>query len=218
MRKFCFTFLLVGTFTFTYGQKIPSLGVNKVRITEPGRSIVVEINPAGDPGTESDRMYYWYSGNALHTTQGGYSGKLLNGYYQEYYTNKNLKEQGTFKKGLKDGKWYNWNENGLLTETLTWKKGIKHGAFVRYDEQGHISQTGLYDDNLIDGKVLIYHGKDSVETVKYKDGQIINNKISSPTLLQKLKAWKQRQQEKRKIKGAQPKDNRQPMKNQRIMQ
>lgn len=110
----------------TYGQKLPDSGFDKVRIVSPGKIIQADIKEVtSDPDIKSDRFYYWYSANMIHSTQGGFSGRLLNGLYAEYYLNKNLKEQGTFKKGLKDGVWKKWKEDGTLNNTTTWKNGLE---------------------------------------------------------------------------------------------
>ena len=108
-----------------YAQKLSDYGFYKVRLIESDQIIQAEINPfSSEPGIKSDRLYYWYSSNGIHSSQGGYSGKLLNGWYNAYYLNKNLKEQGIFKKGLKDGIWKNWKEDGTLSLVTRWKKGL----------------------------------------------------------------------------------------------
>lgn len=108
-----------------YAQNFPDDGLDKVRIVESDKVIKAEIKPLiAKPNPKTDRFYYWYSGNAIHHTQGGFSGDLLNGLYNEYYLNRNLKAQGTFKRGLKDGVWKSWNEDGTLKETATWKDGL----------------------------------------------------------------------------------------------
>ena len=108
-----------------FAQKLPDMGINKVRITETDKTILVEINPVNNTSTiKPGLFYYWYSANNIHSTQGGFSGKLLNGLYTEFYLNKNLKEQGIFKKGLKDGIWKSWNEDGTLSQTAKWRNGV----------------------------------------------------------------------------------------------
>ena len=106
------------------GQKLPGYGLNKVRITLADKIIVAEIEPvSSNPSIKQNLVYYWYSANIIHTTQGGFSGKLLNGQYNEYYPDKNLKEQGEFKNGLKNGIWKNWNDDGTLSALANWKHG-----------------------------------------------------------------------------------------------
>jgi hypothetical protein len=108
-----------------YAQKLPAFGFEKVHITEADKIIQAEVIPVSSaPRIKPNCFYYWYSANAIHFTQGGYSGQLLNGVYTEYYLNKNLKEQGRFKKGLKDGSWKSWNEDGTVNKVFWWKNGI----------------------------------------------------------------------------------------------
>jgi len=109
-----------------FSQKLPDYGLNKVRIIQSDKIIVAEIDPiSSDPSIKPNLAYYWYSANAVHTTQGGFSGKLLNGQYSEYYPDKNLKEQGEFKKGLKDGIWRSWNDDGTIAVMTSWKHGTE---------------------------------------------------------------------------------------------
>lgn len=105
-------------------QRLPDYGLDKVRINEPGQNIVAELAPiSASPSAKPGLHYFWYNSGAIHETQGGYSGRLLNGQYTAFYLNKNLKEQGIFKKGLKDGIWKSWREDGSLLATVTWKRG-----------------------------------------------------------------------------------------------
>src|SRR4051812_435661 len=104
MKKLFYLFLLSAS-SAVQAQYIPTLGVNKVRITAPGKTIVAELSTKNENAPRTDRSYYWYGSNAVHITQGGYSGKLLHGKYQEYYPDKSLREQGEFQKGLKEGTW-----------------------------------------------------------------------------------------------------------------
>src|ERR1700744_5503516 len=101
-------FLLLFSFwpLLCQAQKIPDFGFDKVRIADGDKIIQAEILPVTHiPVLEDDRFYFWYSANTIHSTQGGFSGKLLNGSYTEYYPDKSLKQQGIFKAGLMMGKW-----------------------------------------------------------------------------------------------------------------
>lgn len=189
MKRFVYIIFLFAS-SALHAQRIPSFGLNKVRITAPGRTIVAEITVSTVSSPDHEKLYYWYGSNAIHVTQGGYSGKLLHGKYEEYYADKSLKEQGEFSNGLKDGTWKSWLESGALGELVNWHKGAKDGDFTLYDELGQPKQTGRYADNFLEGKVLIYHGHDSVETVRYRHGQIVSNKLKTPSLWQKVKTIK----------------------------
>ncbi|WP_428330291.1 toxin-antitoxin system YwqK family antitoxin [Mucilaginibacter sp.] len=107
-----------------FAQEVPGFGFDKVRIVLPDKIIQAETLPAGSaPTAKIGLFYYWYSANAIHYTQGGFSGRLLNGLYTEYYSDKNLKEQGRFDKGLKTGPWKDWNDDGTIINVKNWKNG-----------------------------------------------------------------------------------------------
>ncbi|QKJ31053.1 hypothetical protein HQ865_15255 [Mucilaginibacter mali] len=167
-----FLYLIIGA---AIAQKIPeSTGVNRVRLVAGDKTILAELMP-GDSWApvNNEKTYYWYSANAIHTTQGGYSGKLLQGSYNEYFLNKNLKEQGNFLKGLKNGLWKKWNENGVLLESVNWADGFKRGKFEVFDEKGMLKQAGAYRDDLLNGQVKNYISADSVQVVTYHNGKLI---------------------------------------------
>jgi hypothetical protein len=189
MKKiFCFLLLLSVVCIPAFAQRMPSLSLNKVRISGPDKTIVFEINPAGEPAIERDRTYYWYSANQIHTTQGGFSGHLLNGGYQEFYLDKSLKEQGTYKKGTRSGEWKTWNTNGSLGQVITWKNGVMQGSYGKYNDQGVLLQSGKYKNNLLNGKQYTYHGSDPVQVTTYKAGKLIPVpvKTSSGSFFKKL--------------------------------
>ncbi|MDF2432858.1 MAG: hypothetical protein JWP44_2489 [Mucilaginibacter sp.] len=119
--------IIVIVFFFTAyhacAQKMPEMST-KVRITAPDKTIVAEINEVAAVSSPKPGLYYfWYYANGIHSTQGGYNGKLLDGNYMEYYPDKSLKEQGYFIRGLKNGLWKTWNEDGTLKESVHWKSG-----------------------------------------------------------------------------------------------
>ncbi|MFD2162268.1 toxin-antitoxin system YwqK family antitoxin [Paradesertivirga mongoliensis] len=138
------------------------------------QTIVAHLYPVNEEvHADPELFYYWYSANQVNRTQGGYSGKLLNGPYTAFYTNKNLKEQGEFKKGLQHGDWKTWHENGQLKEIVKWRSGLKTGPLREYNEQGGVSRTGRYRQGKLQGKVTTYTGKDSVQVLKYDDGELV---------------------------------------------
>jgi antitoxin component YwqK of YwqJK toxin-antitoxin module len=135
---------------FTCAQKLPDFGLDKVHIVNDGQNIQAETIPVNsEPELHNNRFYYWYSSNKIHSTQGGYSGRLLNGNYKEFYPDKTLKEEGDFKEGLKDGIWKDWNPHGDLSQQYTWKKGLLSGKFIICDEKGYIKQSGKYHDGVL---------------------------------------------------------------------
>lgn len=122
--------------------------------------------------THPNKKYYWYSSNQIKITQGGYSGKLLNGSYNDFYFNKALKEQGTFKMGLKVGEWKKWSPQGTLVESANFKEGNLDGTFYRYGLLGEILEESNYKNGKMHGMVKRYIKPDSVVRVKYKNGII----------------------------------------------
>lgn len=175
-------------------QKYPDYDPTKVRITEPGRTIIAHTAPGKATVDYHDRPYFWYVSNAIHWTQGGFSGHLLHGQYQEFYADKNLREQGEFKNGLKDGIWQSWTEAGALKEYVTWKEGQRDGAFELYSSDGVLLQSGQYKKNLLAGKIRNYKGTDSVQIVRYKAGKLVIKEPGKPSLWQKIKhfSWRKK--------------------------
>jgi antitoxin component YwqK of YwqJK toxin-antitoxin module len=118
----------------------------------------------------NDRSYHWYSGGQLNHNYGGYSGKLLDGSFNAFYLNKNLKETGVFRNGLKNGEWKNWYVNGQLMDVTKWKKGKKNGNFYEFNESGEIKRIGRYKDGKLSGKIRSFLEVDSVTIGYYKKG------------------------------------------------
>lgn len=99
---------------------------DQIRIRDSSQEIRVDVLPyKTEPKIKNDRYYYWYLDNIIHSTQGGYTGQLLNGHYISFYPDHNLKEEGDFKAGLKDGEWKTWNRKGGLTSVTNWNDGVQ---------------------------------------------------------------------------------------------
>jgi len=100
--------------------------ITQVRIIDTVQEIRADIaSYKSEPKKKNDRYYYWYFNKVIHSTQGGYSGTLLNGHYIAFYPDKNLKEEGNFNRGLKDGQWKTWNKKGDLTAVTNWNDGLE---------------------------------------------------------------------------------------------
>lgn len=169
--------LLVVSFVGTArGQSYTDAFLNyKVTAHYDDHTIIAYVKPAEQLSLSSDRYYYWFAGNGVHVTQGGYSGKLLNGNYQDFYMNKGLKESGVFDEGLKKGVWKNWTAEGVLKDEFSFKNGIKNGAYTKYGATGNILEKGKYRNDLLNGKQQVFAG-DSVRVVFYKAGKISQRK------------------------------------------
>ncbi|WP_158800286.1 toxin-antitoxin system YwqK family antitoxin [Pedobacter sp. L105] len=154
---------------------------HEITITYDDHKVVAHVKPAEDVSVTSDRHYYWFAGNKINITQGGYSEKLLNGEYQDFYQNKNLKEAGDFDKGLKSGIWKNWTEDGVLKDQFSFSKGKKNGAYFLFDVQGRVTEKGGYQNDLLNGKQERFRA-DSTVVLYYKEGKIIHRKSFLPKL------------------------------------
>ncbi len=196
-----------------YGQSYEDVLENrKVTVNHPDHTVVAYLKPVKSVSTESKRTYSWFSGNQIRTTQGGYSGRLLNGLYEDFYLDKNLKETGYFAKGLKQGLWKSWNVEGVLKEELNWDKGQKTGDYAKYSEAGVMLEKGVYknglrngnyekyteagvlaekseyNDDLLNGKQQLFtglktaKGADSVKVVYYKNGKVVQPKPFLPKI------------------------------------
>ena len=98
---------------------------SQIRIVDSTQEVRADLLPyKTDPKVKNDRYYFWCFKNVIHSTQGGFNGKLLNGHYVAFYPDKNLKEEGDFDRGLKNGVWKTWNRKGDITNLITWNQGI----------------------------------------------------------------------------------------------
>lgn len=176
-------------------------------ISFEGYKAVFRLQPPGKSpqGIGMDVKYAWFSGNRINWTQGGYSGKLLDGPYSEFYENKALKTQGSFDMGLKSGEWKSWTEKGLPDSVVNYSHGKLSGRFERYDVSGGLLVKGKYHRGLVHGKLERRVSADSVLITSYKDGKVSLEKPS------KIKAWvkkifgKDKKQPNEKRKGDRPK-------------
>lgn len=148
MKKLLFLLLLIPSALIA--QKLPDYGFYKARIAGPDSMMVAELLPVYSmPRKAPGLLYYWYTANTIHATQGSYSGKLLNGTYNAYYPDKSLKSQGQFRKGLKNGVWRSWNEKGMLKTLYTWKEGIRNGPYQLFDGTGALTASGEYKHGIL---------------------------------------------------------------------
>jgi hypothetical protein len=183
MRYLSILFLsLFSTLAFPQSY-LKDLVSDKVTVNGSEQTVVAYLRPVKEVEIAADRFYHWYSANQINRTQGGFSGKLLNGQYTSFYRNKNLKEQGEFKKGLQHGPWKSWYENGQLRAISKWRWGMKSGRFEEFTESGLKSRSGRYAQGELQGKVRLYTGKDSSTITTYKDGSVYTKKAKKGNAL-----------------------------------
>lgn len=150
--------LIVVIHTSIYAQ-------NRKRITEKRNNgtEIFEINTFKDPNLKIDeeKNYVWYSQELgiIRTTEGGYSGNLLDGKYQAFDEKGNLIAQLNFKNGIKDGEEKRWNEEGKLVYKVIWKNGIAtYTKFITEDGINWIEWIGEYPQNGTKKKVYNLNG------------------------------------------------------------
>lgn len=175
MRKiFISLFLLFGILKLSAQNYGIELIKNRVTVSQDTLKATFFITDKTPRHLKDKSFYYWYTSNQLSSTQGGYSGKLLDGNFKSFYAHKNIKEQGEFKKGLKSGTWKSWYSDGVLQQKVEWSSGLKKGAFQEFDAKGRLLREGYYKANELHGKVAVYHRKDSVDYFNYKKGKLVN--------------------------------------------
>jgi len=155
---------------------------HQVTVHYPDHTVIAVVKPTGSVAIQSNATYYWCSGNQINVTQGGYSGKLLNGNYQDFYLNKNLKETGAFKHGLKTGIWKSWTDTGILKDQYAYQNGRKKGAYIKYDASGKLLEKGNYKQGFLSGTQITMIG-DSAVVVYYHQGKIRPKKNLVPRFI-----------------------------------
>ena len=126
----------------------------------------------------NERVYLWYGSQKIMETKGGYAGKLIHGYYRDFYLNSQLKEQGEIRYGLKNKEWKYWYPDGNLREVICWKNGVKNGTYILYNDYGQIMAKGKFRKDKLHGKFYTYGptGK-IIDTKKYNKGDEMPAKL-----------------------------------------
>lgn len=172
IKVLCLAIAFAGSAYIANGQRyVKDVLTHKVVVNHPDKSIVAYVKPVKHISLDVEKRYYWFSPNQINTTQGGFSGKLLNGSYQEFYANKQLSRSGYLNKGLKTGIWKSWDEKGGLTDDYTWTAGRMNGVYHKYDSLGKVLETGKYSNDLLHGKQLTYTNGEPKQ-VLYKRGKV----------------------------------------------
>lgn len=120
--------------------------------------------------TNNLRWYYWYLNNSVHFSEGGYSGKLLQGSYISYYKNMNLRSNGNFRNGLMHGVWKSWYESGKAKSVVSWKKGVKQGCSTTYSQDGNTRIEEKYRRGLLVGKQYVFENGVLISSKKFRKG------------------------------------------------
>jgi hypothetical protein len=158
-----------------YGKDF-NLMNNRIIVNHPESTVYAFVVPENDKRKTSDAyFYYWFASNDIKKTRGAYEGKLLHGFYTEFYLNKNLKEKGRMKYGLKKGRWTSWYPNGEYKEIVHYKKSkrLDHKTFYN---TGAIQSRGKYRKDKLHGIVRNYSPEGILEKIRYKNGNVVVRK------------------------------------------
>lgn len=115
--------------------------------------------------------YYWSVKRELHHSIGGYSGKLVDGTFEIYYLNNQLKTKGDFKLGQKQGLWKTWLESGKLDKLEHWQGGVLTGKSSHFYPSGKLKKEGNYKQNKQSGNWRFYWPSGIIkQQTKFKQG------------------------------------------------
>ena len=96
----------------------------------------------------------------------------LDGPYEEYYENGQLKAKGTIRDGEVEGRWEEYYENGRLMTKGTIKDGEPDGPYEHYDENGQLQTKGTMKDGEVEGRWEEYYENGRLMTKgTIKDGE-----------------------------------------------
>lgn len=180
MLRLTSLFILTSLFCLTVSSQEKVNYANLKSLRKNGEFIrfqVEEFNPKKNNKYDNSLTYYWYKSQNVMSTQGGSSGLLLNGIYEQFYANKQLAIKGFFKKGLKHGTWTYWNEEGRLKKEEFWRHGKPKKSAVIYNKNGGIKKEKNYGKdevvhNLEDKVITTNIDSTEVEVIeKYPNGK-----------------------------------------------
>lgn len=156
---------------YFWQKAAPDNNYQAIRIEQGDSIVVFNIGSKQEVKTIPEATYFWFNSKEIKYTQGGFSGNPLDGKYEVFYPNGNLKSKGSFTLGLKDGEWLSWHANQRLAATLNYRKGVRHGSFENYDRNGAIVREGSYLNGQLNGKVSVGSGEE-MTTYVYQKGAV----------------------------------------------
>lgn len=113
--------------------------------------------------------YYWHRNGKHFSTQGGYSGNLLHGAYEEFDKSGRLKIRGHFHFGAKDGIWKFWNRSGAISGLEYWKNGFLQKKVISESDSTIIS---YYRKNQQHGRQIFTKEGKTISKQNYRNGKI----------------------------------------------
>lgn len=108
------------------------------------------------------------AGQNVNTVPNNY---FLDGVYEEYFTDGNLKQEISFNNGILDGKIISYFDNGKVKEIKSFKNGLLHGIWITFNQEGKVSGKANFKNGKKHGKWVIYdlNGNKCYE-IAYKNG------------------------------------------------
>lgn len=116
--------------------------------------------------------YHWLYKDSILRSQGSYSGKLLDGPFEEFFSNRSPKTSGSFAQGIKVGQWKYWDHKGTLRKISHWSLSQETGTFILFNEEGQKVQQGRMKDGKLHGRITTFSTADStgVTHQRYRNG------------------------------------------------
>lgn len=189
MRTLFFSFIVLFLLTqhlYSSAQKLDKAPKYRLlTLTPPGKTIKTRISYKKLSLDNINKYYYWFDGAAINCTQGGNSGYLLDGDYEEIsYPGKHLICKGSFTNGQKDGEWTTWFESGKIKTLENYKNGKLNGNQYEFDEKGKTIASKYYENG------ELYKPENDTLTAKQQKVNTLWHKVLAKTHLKKQTAAK----------------------------
>ncbi|MBF4806490.1 MAG: toxin-antitoxin system YwqK family antitoxin [Pseudoleptotrichia goodfellowii] len=100
-------------------------------------------------------------------------GGIINGQYNEYYSNGNMFTTGKYDDGKKEGLWKIYTESGLLWKSYEYKNNELNGKYILYyASTGGKETVGNYKNDKLDGAWNEYYSNGNKrKSGDYQDGK-----------------------------------------------
>ena len=101
---------------------------------------------------KKDSLWYrtaYYISQKTQAMQGWYkdeAGKIAQGDFAWFHTNRTQKSKGAFSDGKKEGVWLEWNEQGALIDSSTFNEGKHVGISMRWHDNGMAKDSLNFND------------------------------------------------------------------------
>jgi hypothetical protein len=126
------------------------------------------------PQADLDRRYWWYGSGEVKSSQGGYSGRLLDGPYLLRTHEGDLLEEGQLTAGKRNGQWRGWYPGGALRGVRHYRAGQLHGPFEEYYPDGSLRREGRYRRGRLRGRVRVYESNGQRSLLRYREGEEVD--------------------------------------------